>query len=511
MKLIRNFKTTSRNDKISACFFVLEIILLLIMSSFFIPTVDDLIFKFQFEYHSIREFINYVIYYGNGRVLGNAMLLFFSNHTGLFYALQALLTVVLAVIVEKITGLKYSRHYVIAFMLLEPLPVLSKTYSWMSSFINYYVPIVIFSLAVLIILRVAQNKLKSDFCSCFLLFILGLASQLFVESNAVVNAVVALGFLIYFIRKRKKAKAPAALFASTVLGLGIILLFTKFIDYTKTYTYYTYKDLDSAYRSTIFSGGFKDAVNLVFENLQYPFFLITISFFFVATVFMALIFAVKKQGVCNSRLKIAITVSVLLYLPAFAISLYTAFYYPYDLTVASEAFIVGIIVSAFLFAVSCIIMFTLIYKYIIKRIEHGKLAVLLFVLGLISFSPFLAVSPCGFRCCELMMFCFMLSYLIILADLSKMYNFDMFKFGIICAALTVAVMTAYTFIFAREKKVYDYKERYYATSVYLPHSSVNVVHHSDNADIWDNAAGFEHKFIPLEDFEKMLSEGKITK
>ena len=64
--------------------FALEIIVLFVMSSFFIPTVDDLIFKFQFEYHSISEFINYVIYYGNGRVLGNAMLLFFSNHTGLF-------------------------------------------------------------------------------------------------------------------------------------------------------------------------------------------------------------------------------------------------------------------------------------------------------------------------------------------------------------------------------------------------------------------------------------------
>lgn len=85
--------------------FALEIIVLFVMSSFFIPTVDDLIFKFQFEYHSISEFINYVVYYGNGRVLGNAMLLFFSNHTGLFYALQAVLTVALAVIVEKLQTL----------------------------------------------------------------------------------------------------------------------------------------------------------------------------------------------------------------------------------------------------------------------------------------------------------------------------------------------------------------------------------------------------------------------
>ena len=75
--MIERLKKSSRKDKISVCVFVLEIIMLFVMSSFFIPTVDDLIFKFQFEYHSINEFIKYVVYYGNGRVLGNAVLLFF--------------------------------------------------------------------------------------------------------------------------------------------------------------------------------------------------------------------------------------------------------------------------------------------------------------------------------------------------------------------------------------------------------------------------------------------------
>ncbi len=509
--MIERLKKSSRKDKISVCVFVLEIIMLFVMSSFFIPTVDDLIFKFQFEYHSISEFIKYVVYYGNGRVLGNAVLLFFSNHTGLFYALQTVLTVALAVIVEKIINLKYARHYVMAFMLLQPLPVLSKTYSWMSSFINYYIPIVLFSLAILILLRVEQGKFKSDFMTCFLLFILGLSSQLFVESNAVVNTVIAFGFLIFFIRKHKKAYAPAALFSSTVIGLGIILLFTKFIDYTKTYTYYTYKDLDSAYRSTIFSGSLSDAVELVLGNLQYPFFLLSISIFFYATIIIAVIYAVKKQNLFSTKVKIAVAVSVITYLPAFSVSLYTAFYYPYDLSVASKTFITGIIVSAILYAVSCIVLFVLIFKYIIKKIKHGTLVVILFILGLLSFSPFFAVSPCGFRCCVFMMFFFMLAYLLILADLKELYGFDMFKLGMACAALTVVIMTSHTFIFAREKKVYDYKEEYYATSVYLPHSSVNAVHHSDNADIWNNAAGFEHKFVPLEEFEKMLSEGKITK
>lgn len=80
-----------RKNRISFCIWLMEILLLFILSAFFVPTVDDLIFRFSFEYHSVREFLHYVIYYGNGRLLGNAFVLFFSRHTALFYALQTIL------------------------------------------------------------------------------------------------------------------------------------------------------------------------------------------------------------------------------------------------------------------------------------------------------------------------------------------------------------------------------------------------------------------------------------
>ena len=86
-----------RKNRISFCIWLMEILLLFILSAFFVPTVDDLIFRFSFEYHSVREFLHYVIYYGNGRLLGNAFVLFFSRHTALFYALQTILFAVFSV------------------------------------------------------------------------------------------------------------------------------------------------------------------------------------------------------------------------------------------------------------------------------------------------------------------------------------------------------------------------------------------------------------------------------
>ena len=73
-----------RKNRISFCIWLMEILLLFILSAFFVPTVDDLIFRF-------------VIYYGNGRLLGNAFVLFFSRHTALFYALQTILFAVFSV------------------------------------------------------------------------------------------------------------------------------------------------------------------------------------------------------------------------------------------------------------------------------------------------------------------------------------------------------------------------------------------------------------------------------
>ncbi len=113
-------KKISRNNIISGFLFLLEILLLFILSSFFIPTVDDLIFRFRLNYSNINEFIHCVAYYGNGRLLGNGFLLFFSRHTNWFYALQTVMTALFAVIIEKIVGLKYSRNFVLLLFFFSP-------------------------------------------------------------------------------------------------------------------------------------------------------------------------------------------------------------------------------------------------------------------------------------------------------------------------------------------------------------------------------------------------------
>lgn len=208
-----------RKNRISFCIWLMEILLLFILSAFFVPTVDDLIFRFSFEYHSVREFFHYVIYYGNGRLLGNAFVLFFSRHTALFYALQTILFAVFSVVLEKCVALPYSRHYVFLYFIFQPLPVWNSTFSWMSSFINYYFPLILLAVVLLLLKKYFQAQIKHVNLWLPALFFAGVAMQLFNELNAAVNILVAFLLCLLFKRRKRKMLAPVLLFVSNLVGL----------------------------------------------------------------------------------------------------------------------------------------------------------------------------------------------------------------------------------------------------------------------------------------------------
>lgn len=495
----------NRKDKISMYFFVIEIIVMFIMSSFFIPTVDDLLFSFRFPYSNFKEFINYTAYYGNGRLLGNGLLLFFCNHAQLFYALQTVLTAIFAITVEKIVNLKYARHYVIAYFILQPFPVLSTTFSWMSSFINYYIPIILMCITTYIILKIKSGKIKSNFLLYPLLVLLGFTQQLFMETNSVINTIISFCFIILFIKTSKRITYPLTLFISNVVGLGTILLFTKFIDINKTYVHSLYGSEN--YRNTIFSGGITNAVEIVVKNFRYPVFLLSVFIFFFISWTLIVIYTAKKKNIFNAKVKATLALSILFYIPLCIITQYILVKYPVDLP-SDKKFLILIGVIVILFLASYMPLIILLFTIVIKSISKKAITIFLILMGIISYAPFLVVSPSGFRCYELSLFFFMLGYLIILKDLKNLYGFDVFKLNMVCSIITTIIMLSYSFIFAHEKKIYNYKIQYFDSMEYLPHSNDVIVMHGDNEGVWDSAAGFEHKYIPIDEFEDMILQNK---
>ena len=102
-----------------------------------------------------------------------------------------------------------------------------------------------------------------------------------------------------------------------------------------------------------------------------------------------------------------------------------------------------------------------------------------------------------------MLFFFLTAYLIALRDVSKMYGFDLFRLSAFCAAAVSVVMVLYIGLYAREKKIYHYRDQYYMSSVVLPENNTVIVMGGGSQEPWDEAAGFTHQFVSFEEFKSV--------
>ena len=99
----------------------------------------------------------------------------------------------------------------------------------------------------------------------------------------------------------------------------------------------------------------------------------------------------------------------------------------------------------------------------------------------------------------------MLALLYIIKFAKDEYNFNIEKLYDTVFIIAGIVMIIYTGLYAREKKIFNYKIEYYKTSYYLPAADENIVF-IDNNEFFDHHSGITHKYIPLEEFESMLAD-----
>lgn len=187
---LKKSQSDLRGNRIFNYVFVLEVILFFIMAFFFVPEIDDLAFRYYQHFSNIKEFLHCIFYYGNGRLLGNAFLLLFSRNTitfEVFNMLEAVLVVFLSAGIEKLTGLKNAKVLVMAVFMLQNVTAFTDSISWMAAFINYYFPIALFLLTLLIL---KKPDAKFNVFYLILLGVIGLCEQLFVEHNTVINILV---------------------------------------------------------------------------------------------------------------------------------------------------------------------------------------------------------------------------------------------------------------------------------------------------------------------------------
>ena len=104
--------------------------------------VDD----FGFQQISAEEAIQYLLGYGNGRLLGNSGIIFLTHHLFVADVLRAMTLSGIAILLPAVLQLKNRVLPWLSMLLILTISpgVFGQTYSWMSGFQNYVPPVFLF-------------------------------------------------------------------------------------------------------------------------------------------------------------------------------------------------------------------------------------------------------------------------------------------------------------------------------------------------------------------------------
>ena len=476
--------------------YIVESLAFLVLCFFFVPKIDDVIFKYNefFQFNDFKEFLHSVIYYGNGRFLGNGLGILFSKIPEIFYFVEFITVQLFCFAFEKLTEIKNAKLYSLTVFLLQPIFFVKQIESWLCGFINYFVPILLLVYILLIVKNDCRKEISKNkkIFHCILIILLGFSEQLFVQHNSVMNLIIAISILLYFIYKKKKLLEPVLLIVSNVVGCIVLFGYSYYIDFEKTWVY----GANSSYGGLIFS---MDSVTEMLKTLVSNigvYIYIYLASIVIYTILLAVILHIDKTEHLI-KLKKLNMILMLLYYPlaasVFALCLTKQLMIIKYAVIIAFGFVLNFIGLAYSF-------FKTVYFKMPKKLKIVLSIVLIY--SFMSTVPFLVYSVTGaFRG---IWFAYMLLslFVLIVADFARNeYGFKFEKQLFIFSVCACVVTACYIPAYAVQKQIYNYKAENYSTEYYLPASDQVLV---DQDLAWHFAEGnIDHEFIPYKEFKAM--------
>lgn len=220
-----------------------------------VPLASDDVEFAALRFSDLKELIRYVLYYGNGRVMGNLASIILSKLPWLGVLVKAVVLSGVIFLVPAILKLRDVTGYLMSFLLFVTMrqALFGQVYTWTSGFANYVLPIWVTLLIVLLLQR--YQNLHSGWAKGLwlgVIFVLGVSGQLFVEHCSLMNVLLA-GCAVVFLRKNRRSAAPGAVWLiGSVIGLALMLAIPM--------VFFAEGNRSEGYRSVNF-GGFSWLIN----------------------------------------------------------------------------------------------------------------------------------------------------------------------------------------------------------------------------------------------------------
>lgn len=180
------------------------------------------------EFQNFGDFLSYILHYGNGRLLGNVFSIGLVQLPGLAVFVKAFVTASVIFLLSAVLKMDSVSGCLTSLILLMAVKaeMFGEIYTWTCGFSNYLMPVWL-TLLVLYLLRrwpEAPNP-GQKLLLPLLTFLLGAASQLFVEHATVIHVLLALVLTVLYLRRKDSASLPCAAWLAGVLaGAAVMFL-----------------------------------------------------------------------------------------------------------------------------------------------------------------------------------------------------------------------------------------------------------------------------------------------
>ena len=388
MTKLEKIKSDQASGGFVALLFAVMFIALSVIFSF-CPLVSDDREFLSLNYKSFAEAINYALHYGNGRFLGNLGAILLAPHPMVATLYKAMTISLLGILLPRLCEAKNKVTYLLSYFLL--LTVSSKMYAqvyfWNCGNVNYATPIALFVLGLMTMK--SQVKSAFDFVrKCILIFVFGIAQQLFIEHNAVVNVCVAVGIMLYTLYKRSNKKRLLSFLwtLSNVIGFYLLFFIPKLVGGNMI------RDMSDYRKFSIYSIG--DIIYTVTENgvLISTYFA---SFAFLSVAMMILSYCKLKEfrGQKKVHNVLVKTLNISNFICSLLSVFFTAIGSSVNLFYKSRRFLWILCIVAFF---ECLVYFisTIFFSSEKSSKIVGTFSLIVFV---VSLAPLLIVSPIGWR------------------------------------------------------------------------------------------------------------------
>lgn len=197
-------------------YMVINLLIWVIMFIYFIvvliksPRQSDDIDYYKNVTNNLTGYIKYILYYGNGRVLGNFLGVLFAKKRIIYAIAGAMMLVAITILPIYILSIKKELQWVLVFLVMIcPSDFYDNLYKWSSAFANYIPPIFLCEIILCIIIWYSRNQncQKYHVLCAISISIFSLLAQLFVEHMIIAISVLS----IFFYIRRKQLRFDRSL------------------------------------------------------------------------------------------------------------------------------------------------------------------------------------------------------------------------------------------------------------------------------------------------------------